>query len=280
MKRALIVNADDFGFTAGVNRAIIAAHTRGIVTSATVMVNMPAFDEAAALAQAHPTLGVGLHFNLTQGRPVASGVSSLLDADGEFLGTSTSLAWRAIRGQLEVAHIQKELCAQLERAFAAGLKLTHVDSHQHAHALPVIFRVLVETLPAYGLTALRLPREMFAQSWPRPSLTVFGLTALSRLNLRRLRGAPLRTTNAFLGLAQTGTWTKDWLLRNLRTLPDGLTELMCHPGYDDEQLQAAATRLRAARERELALLTDPETAALLKAQDIRLMHFGQLENAF
>src|SRR5437868_6370726 len=133
----LIVNADDFGLTSGVNRAVVEAHTRGILTSTTLMANMLAFDDAMRLAKANPGLGVGLHFNITQGKPVAdaSRVRGLLDEGGEFLGTSTALLRRALAGKLHVQEVEIELRAQIEKVLGAGLSLTHVDSHKHAHAL-------------------------------------------------------------------------------------------------------------------------------------------------
>jgi chitin disaccharide deacetylase len=182
--KRLIVNADDFGLTPGVNRAIIEAHTRGIVTSATLMANMPAFAEAVQLAKSHPTLGVGLHFNITQGAPVAptTQVRSLLGGNGEFLGTSTKLARRALLGQLREEEIGIELRAQLERLRSAGLAVTHVDSHKHAHALPGVLRAIQQIIPAFGICALRLPRERarWARAFRSPkqfkqSLTATGL---------------------------------------------------------------------------------------------------------
>lgn len=287
--RRLIVNADDFGLTPGVNRAIIEAHTRGLVTSATLMANMPAFDEAVALAKAHPQLGTGLHFNLTQGKPIAPPhlVRSLLNPNGEFLGTSTKLAKRWLAGQLRRAEVVVELRAQIETLQNAGLTLTHVDSHKHAHVLPPIWTVLAETLGSYGIHALRFPRERWrwALAFGSPKLFKQSLTAtvlggLSTGNATRTSLNDLRTTEAFFGVAQTGFWSKAWLLDLLAGLPAGTSELMCHPGYDDGALEQAQTRLRAARETELRLLTDSEIAAFLAAQNIELIHFGQLQPAF
>ncbi len=287
--RRLIVNADDFGLTPGVNRAIIEAHTRGIVTSATLMANMPAFADAVSLAKANPTLGIGLHFNLTQGRPLAPPhlVRSLLNPNGEFPGTSTKLAWRWCAGQLRRAEIVLELRAQIETLLNAGLAITHVDSHKHAHALPPIWLAVLETLGSYGITALRLPRERVR--WPaalgsaklfKQSLTANALSWLSHSYHKRLAANATLTTDAFFGVAQTGFWSKDWLLDLLARLPAGTSELMCHPGYDDSALRQSQTRLRASRETELRLLTDPEIRAYVAAQNIELIHFGQLKPAF
>lgn len=286
--RRLIVNADDFGLTPGVNRAVIEAHTSGIVTSATLMANMPAFNEAVALAKAHPQLGTGLHFNLTQGRPLAPPhlVRSLLNQEGEFLGTSTKLAARWLSGQLQRAEVIFELRAQIEALLNAGLTITHVDSHKHAHVLPPIMAALSETLGDYSIHALRLPRERVQWSAALASPKVFK-QSLTATALGSLSGYPtrsnsptLQTTDVFYGVAQTGFWSKAWLLDLLAQLPVGSSELMCHPGYDDGALRHAQTRLRASREIELRLLTDLEIRAAVTAQNIELIHFGHLKPAF
>jgi len=287
--RGLIVNADDFGLTPGVNRAIIEAHTQGIVTSATLMANMPALAEAVELAKAHPSLGVGLHFNLTQGRPVseANKVRSLLNAAGEFLGTSTKLARRSLLGQLDLAEVRRELCAQLESLEATGLTITHVDSHKHAHAWPAIMHVIEQTLEDYNIHALRLPREqvrwtqaLASAKQVKQSLTATGLRWLCRSTAHDLAAAQLHTPTAFFGVAQTGNWSREWLLDLLDQLPEGISELMCHPGYADSELSSAGTRLHASRETELRLLTAPEIRAAIEAHGIQLLHFGQLKASF
>lgn len=283
--RRLIVNADDFGLTPGVNCAIIEAHTRGIVTSATLMANMPAFDQAVRLAQSHPTLGIGLHFNLTQGQPVAAPdkVRSLLNERGEFLGTSTQLLQRALSHQLQFEEIVLEFRAQVEKVLDAGLQLTHVDSHKHAHTVVPVFAAINYTMGLYGINAVRLPRERV--NWLRAlkspkifkqSLTALGLSRLCRAMPAMLEETEAHTTEAFFGVAQTGFWTKNWLKELLANLPPGTSELMCHPGYDDDALDKVQTRLRASRETELQLLTDSEIVAQVRAQGLELIHFGQL----
>ena len=281
--RSLIVNADDFGLSSGVNRAIIECHTRGIVTSATLMANMPAFDESVELAKENPSLGVGLHFNITQGYPVAepSRIRSLLNASGEFLGTSTQLAKRAILGRLRKHEVAIELRAQIERILSRGLGLTHVDSHKHAHALPQIFEAVVETIGEYGIGALRLPRDRARFSGAslklaKQSMLAFGLSLLCRPNAGKLRNAEIETSDGFIGVAHTGFWTKEWLMNVITTLPPGATELMCHPGYDSDELDAIKTRLRGSRVNESRLLTDPDVARKLEEQGIRLINFSEL----
>jgi hopanoid biosynthesis associated protein HpnK len=284
MKR-LIVNADDFGLTEGVNRAIIECHTGGIVSSATLMANMPAFEDAVRRAKAHPMLGVGLHFNITQGPPLAdpARIPGLLDANGNFPGTGTELAKRLLRGRFREDEVIRELRAQIERALDAGLGLTHVDTHKHAHALPSICRAIARTIGDYGIRAMRLPRERGAFGWRGTSWNArkqaAAAAALSWLCIpgaRALRECGIQSTDHFFGITQTGFWTREWLLALPDHLPEGVSELMCHPGYDDADLGAIGTRLRISRVNEMNLLTDPAARARLTARDVRLITYAQL----
>lgn len=281
--KCLIVNADDFGLTPGVNRAVIEAHTNGILTSATLMANMPAFDEAMRLAKENPTLGVGLHFNITQGLPIAnaSTVGSLLSERGEFLGTSTALLQRWITGRLRVQEIEIELRAQIEKVHQAGLRLTHIDSHKHSHALPPVCEAIINTIGDYGIKAVRLPRERWR--FPRhnlsaklitQSLGAFCLSQLCRVSASKFSN---RTANAFFGVSQTGFWSKRWLLELIGSLPEGVSELMSHPGYDDAELSQIKTRLLKSRANELALLTDLEVKETVRKSQVRLINYAQLE---
>jgi len=283
--KRLIVNADDFGLTAGVNRAIIEGHARGVITSSTVMANMPAFADAVRLARDHPSLGVGLHFNITQGRPVAeaSRVSSLIDDDGEFWGTSAALLRRALAGRLRTEEVVVELRAQIEKALNAGLRLTHVDSHKHSHALPRICEAIIATIKDYGINAVRLPREEWrfdrnAKSFEliAQSVGALGISQLCRISGAKLKKSDVKTPDFFFGIARTGFWTKIWLIELIERLPAGASELMCHPGYDDDDLGVVGTRLRASRVNELRLLTDPDVVAKLRGNDVKLINFAAL----
>ncbi len=281
--KCLIVNADDFGLTPGVNRAVIEAHTNGILTSATLMANMPAFNEAVRLAKENPTLGVGLHFNITQGLPVAnaSTVGSLLNERGEFFGTSTALLRRWLTGKLRIQEIEIELRAQIEKVHQAGLRLTHIDSHKHSHALPPVCEAIINTIGDYGIKAVRLPRERWR--FPRHNLSAklitqsfsaFCLSQLCRVSASKFSN---RTANAFFGVSQTGFWSKRWLLELIGSLPEGVSELMSHPGYDDAELSQIKTRLLKSRANELALLTDVEVKEAVRRSQVRLINYAQLE---
>jgi chitin disaccharide deacetylase len=283
--KRLIVNADDFGLTSGVNRAIIEGHMRGAITSATLMANMPGFDAAVRLAKDHPSLGVGLHINITQGRPVASAsrVGSMIDDRGEFWGTSGAILKRLLAGRFKVEEVVIELRAQIEKALNAGLRLTHVDSHKHTHALPQICDAIVSTIKEYGINAIRAPRERWrfdraADSFKlvKQSAGAFGISQLCRVSDARLKKSGVKTPDFFFGVARTGFWTKPWLIDLIERLPAGASELMCHPGYEDSELDVVKTRLRASRTNELRLLTDPDVVAKLKENGVKLINFSTL----
>ena len=248
--RRLIVNADDFGLTAGVSRGILHAHREGLVSSTTVLVGLTPQPELDAAASGSG-LGLGLHFNLTWGRPVspAETVPSLVDAEGCF---GRDLAILGERARPE--DVRRECEAQIEaflRRF--GRSPTHLDSHHHVHRVPRVMDAVVDVV-----LAARLPLR--------------SQDAGFREGLRR---HGIATTDHFVGDAQIEPyWTTECLLDHLATLPLGVTELMCHPGVFDEDL--AYSRYGRQREVELAALCDLEARATVERLDIRLCHFGVL----
>jgi predicted glycoside hydrolase/deacetylase ChbG (UPF0249 family) len=250
--RRLIVNADDFGLTAGVSRGILRAHREGLVTSTTVLAALASQPELDAAAAASRELGLGLHFNLTWGCPVSppGTVASLVDAEGRFCRHLAALQERA-----RPDDVRREGEAQIE-AFTRrfGRAPTHLDSHHHVHRVPRVMDAVVDVALAANLP-LRSQDPGF------------------RDGLRR-RG--VATTDHFVGDAQGEPyWTTQRLLDQLATLPLGLTELMCHPGLFDEDL--AYSRYGRQREVELAALCDVEARATVERLDIRLCHFGALD---
>jgi predicted glycoside hydrolase/deacetylase ChbG (UPF0249 family) len=271
--KSLIVNADDFGLTSGVNHAVISAHETGIVTSTTIMVNMPRFEEAARLALQHPSLGVGLHFNITQGEPLAQPktIRSLLNTADSFTGSSSTLARRWVAGRLKKEEIIVELRAQIEKALSKRLTLTHIDSHKHSHALPVVFDAILDTAWECGIGAVRLPAGPILSAGRAVVLNLLSRGYRSRMQRRSFRGS-----DSLAGITRTGHWTRSWLMSLLAGLPNGVTELFCHPGYNDDDLDQIHTRLRASREVELELLTDREVVAEVERQGIKLINFGSL----
>jgi hopanoid biosynthesis associated protein HpnK len=290
MKR-LIVNADDFGLTAKVNEAIIDGHCRGLISSTSLLANGEAFECAVALSRQAPRLGIGVHWNLTEGKPAAPGCSipSLVNGKGFFARTPGSL-WRAIiLGRVSTVDIERELRAQIEKVLAAGVALTHLDSHKHVHALPVLGKMGIKLAREYGIGAIRC----VAGRWPAPGgllrrypratttiirqlLNGFALALISRGWSRQLRRAGVACASHFYGLTATGFLDEEILGEILSHLPDGTSELMCHPEIVDNALRRTPTRLLEQREMEYRVLTQPAMKRLAQELGIQLVNYREM----
>lgn len=287
--RRLIVNADDFGLTSGVNRAIVETHYRGIVTSATLMANGAAFPEAVRLAQSAPHLSVGCHVVLVDGSPLSnpSQVASLLqNGNQQFNGSLARFAGLALRGRLDAQQIEAEVTAQIRKIQSSGIPVSHLDTHKHTHMFPQVLRPILRAAQNCGVRAVRNPFETVGLSqlieapgaWKR-WLEVRALHGFATPFRQELLQAGLLAPDGTIGIVATGTLGRRSLGFLLENLPEGTWELVCHPGYNDAQLQAIPTRLRASREQELRTLTAPETRELLAGRDIELISYRTLSGA-
>lgn len=288
--RRLIINADDFGLTAGVNRAIVEAHDHGVVTSATLMANGHAFEEAAGLAQSRARLGVGCHVVLVDGVPLLNktDVGTLLDPAGSsgvphFREGISKFGALALLGRLAEHEIEAEAAAQIRKLQAAGIPVTHLDSHKHTHLLPRVLRPLLRAAASCGVKAIRNPFERIqgSQLAASPSLwkrwTEVGvLRSLARQFREAVQHAGISTPDGTVAIVATGSLNERLLRLMVENLPDGTWELVCHPGYNDADLQGVRTRLRQSREQELRLLTSPSTRDLLAANGIEAVSFREL----
>ena len=270
----LIVNADDFGLSPAINRGIVAAHRDGIVTAASVMVNGPAFEHAVALAKENPALDIGLHLTLTELAPVAppGSVASLVDANLRFAPHALDFARRYARGSVVAADVRTELDAQIRRAHAHGLSLSHLDSHQHVHALPGIARIVAELASAHAIRVVRYPCErlhayMFKSAGSARRLAEqFALNAVCMLS--ELRG--LRHADRFVGFHFGGRLTQANLETVLRHLPTrGTIELMCHPAEAENDGPQRQWGYAGPAEREA--LTVASIRELIRARGIELI---------
>jgi chitin disaccharide deacetylase len=284
--RRLIINADDFGLTAGVNRAIAEANRSGVLTSATMMANACAFDQAAVQARSQPSLRTGCHVVLIDGDSVSANLPTLTNGSSRFRSSLKEFALAAIRHQISAGEIQQETEAQIRKIQSLGITLTHVDSHKHTHIFPHILRSVLRAAKACGIRAVRNPFEPF-RAWPHSTLLATpglwlrsaGVTAFQmfRAEFRRtLKEEGMLSTDGTVGIAATGKLNQKMLLRILAALPEGTWELVCHPGYSDVDLQSAGTRLTASREIELAALTSSETKDALARQKIELISYAEL----
>jgi predicted glycoside hydrolase/deacetylase ChbG (UPF0249 family) len=285
----LIVNADDFGLTAGVNRAIIEGSRAGIVTSATMMANASAYEEAATLATATSNLHTGCHVVLIDGQPIASEAQTLINGSNRFRSSLKEFARAAVGKKLSAAEIQKEAEAQISRIQSAGITVTHVDSHKHTHMFPQVLRPVLRAARALGVYAVRNPFEPL-RAWPlagtlgAPGMWlrcagVMSFQLFAREFHKAVREEGMYTTDGTVGIAATGMLNQKTLSGILTALPEGAWELVCHPGYSDDDLRAAGTRLLKSREIELEALTSAETKSLLERQNIQLMSYAELVSA-
>ena len=280
--RRLIVNADDFGLHAAVNRGILAAHTEGIVSSTSLMAGGAALDDAVRIARHCPQLGVGVHLTLVGASPLlpVAEVSSLLDEAGDFYGSYPLFIKRFLRGKIRLAEVERELAAQIDRVRMAGIQPSHLDSHQHLHVLPGIGGLVLDLARRFSIRAIRIPAEPVAFIGATPATVGRlagrgGLTMLANLFRQHAAAAGIRTSDHFFGMLAGGQLTEPALLAILRRLPPGDSELMTHPGFADESL-ADAFRWDYQWDAERQALTAPAVRALLAERQIRLISFREL----
>ena len=292
--RRLIINADDFGLTAGVNRAIVEAHENGVVSSATLMANGRAFAQAVSLAQSTPRLGVGCHVVLVDGSPLLPHmqVHSLLDrsrdstGDARFREGISKFGTLALLGRLAADEIEAEATAQIRKLQASGIPVTHLDSHKHTHLFPRVLRPLLRAAKSCGVRAIRNPFERIqgSQLAASPSLwrrwiEVGVLRSFARQFREAVQQSGIATPDGTLAIVATGTLNDRLLRLMVENLPEGTWELVCHPGYNDADLQGIRTRLRQSREQELRILTSQSTRDLLAANGVEIVSFRELAAA-
>jgi len=248
--KRLIVNADDFGRTSGVNRGIVESHVRGIVTSTTLMVAYPAATEATRLAAENPRLAVGLHLALTGGPSVLSArqIPSLADSSGRLPAKPEGLSGATPQDVLAEARAQLKRFREI-----MGRPPTHLDSHHHSQRVPAVLEALVTLAWETGVPVRSVSLEIKT----------------------RFKREGVSTTDRFVESFYEAGATLEGLLRILAGLDFGTTELMCHPGVVDDELSAGSGYTEA-RTRELEVLTHAEARHAIQAAGIRLVHFGDL----
>jgi chitin disaccharide deacetylase len=263
----LIINADDFGLTSGVNRAIAELHRAGALTSATLMARAAAAEEAIEIALSTPSLGVGCHIVLVDGVPVLSPseISTLVaSATGPFHPTLGSFLPRLLAGRILPAEIEAEAAAQIRLLQDRGLRLTHIDTHKHTHMFPAVLRPVMRAAHKAGIHRIRNPfePEWAVRASPRaPWLRSAEVLVLRRFGpyFHRVIGEHgFSTTDGTVAMAATGTLDAAGLRSLLEKLPAGTWELVTHPGYNDADLDRVRTRLKASREIERQALLQLE----------------------
>jgi chitin disaccharide deacetylase len=270
--KQLIVNADDFGFTRDVNRGIVEAHRKGILTAATLMANGAEFDDAADLARGNPGLDIGAHLVLIGGK-------SLAPPYGELPSTVRDLLVAVSRKKIRP---YEELRSQIEKILGAGISVSHLDTHKHTHLFPPVLDAVARLAEEFRIPWVRRPFDLPLSGAGVPlvvRLTNHSLRAVRAGFHRKLARHGCRTTDHFAGFQVTGRLRSKELIAVLRTLPEGSTEFMCHPGFCTEELRAAATRLKESRRAELDALIDPVVRETLAGLGIQLTNYRRLDSA-
>jgi hopanoid biosynthesis associated protein HpnK len=286
--KQLILNADDFGMTLGVNEGIIRAHRDGILTSATLMANGEAFDDAVERARANKELGVGCHLVLVGGKCVATkdSVASLVDAGGNLPDSLPLFVAKISSGIIRTEEIERELRAQIGRVRAAGIEPTHLDTHKHTHAHPRVMEALGKVAKECGIARVRKPIENLRDSWETSQaggqgvsmqiLAAGAVRAIAPQFTAISRRYGLLSPDHFLGLAMTGQLGPTVLRGVIGTVVDGTTEIMLHPGICDADLARSGSRLQKQREDELQGLLDPGVRSAVTERGIRLISYREL----
>lgn len=291
--RRLIVNADDFGLTDGINRAVRDLHQWGALTSATLMAAAPRFREAVEISQQQKLLGIGCHIVLVDGTPVAhpTAISTLLNSSSQrgdeprFRATLGEFVHDLYLGRIDSAHIEQEAIAQIQRLQQAGVAVTHVDTHKHTHMFP---RVLKGVMRAAQDCNIRTIRNPFEPAWSVGATPAAGLGRAWQVRLLRtlrhsfwklIRQREFTTTEGCVGVAATGTLNDATLRALLDRLPTGTFELVCHPAYMDEELMATRTRLQQSRQVELVALRTLPAILGRVGFPVDLVNFGGLTAA-
>jgi predicted glycoside hydrolase/deacetylase ChbG (UPF0249 family) len=286
--RRLIINADDFGLTPGINSAISECAEHGVLRSATIMANGPAFDDAVKTGKGSENLGIGIHFVLTGLKPL-SAPEKLPELTGRN-GVLPSSPWELLRVVLTRKgvreEIKRELLAQTEKVFDSGITPTHFDTHKHVHIIPAVLDVVIEIANRFSVKWIRNPfdspdalRFIFDVEGDRRGdfLKQYANALCSRSArpsfMSRINRAGIRTPDFFHGVSVTGIMNESVIMRISGILKPGISELMTHPGRLDEDLKQQKTRLLRSREIEKDLLLSEAVKRIFEKTGVVLSHF-------
>lgn len=278
--RYIIINADDFGRHAEINRAVEEGLVHGCLRSATVMPGGAAFAGAIDIARRHEELGLGVHFTLVDGHPILppEEIPSLVGSEGDFLPDHTALLKRYLKGGVNLEEVRRELAAQLQKIEATGIPISHVDSHQHMHTLPGIIDIILDLAARAGIRAVRTPRTpLFAGAFGGLGQLVgrLGLSTLARLAACKAHRRGLLTPDHFAGIVAGEAVSEGELLHLIAHLPQGTTEVMMHPGTKNDVLQEDSG-WQHDFESELAAILSPRVEAALQKAEVEPVNFRHL----
>jgi predicted glycoside hydrolase/deacetylase ChbG (UPF0249 family) len=280
--KQLIVNADDFGLHESINEGIVEGYVAGCVTSTSIMAGGDAFEHAVGLARKHSQLGVGVHLTLVGAHPVArSDIHTLLTGEGTFFPSYGQFIKKYVTGQIDKKHIEWELRCQMQKVIGKGVKVTHIDSHQHLHALPGMAEVIGRVAREFNVYKIRIPAEpigflgmgtfnisrFFAKSV---------LTGCSLLAQKVYTKKGFLSPQHFFGMLAGGAMGQYSLLHILKELPDGVSEIMVHPGKDTQVLEPLFPWGYHWQE-EMETLKSGEVLETIRKRGIQLINYNGIE---
>lgn len=281
--KKVIINADDFGLTQGVNEGIVEAHQGGILTSATLMTNMPGFNQAVEMAGANPDLGVGVHLNILRGQPLspAQKVGSLLSKELHFIPSVSNLLHRMALKRVSFDEVEREFRAQVEKVQRAGIDPSHIDSEKHIHLIRPLFRIVIKLAKEYKINKVRFIQEYCVSSRPGQMFKSMFISLSSTSMKKKMVQEGVRSPDRFYGVCDSGRITAAKLQHALQRAKEGVTEIMVHPGFITQEMlelekQIGSYYINKYREKELNALLDKKLSTLIADLEIQLINFNQL----
>jgi hopanoid biosynthesis associated protein HpnK len=240
--KKLIVNGDDLGLTDEVNEGIIRAHEEGILTSASLVASGEAFERAIELIRLHPSLDVGVHLTLIEEKPVlpALEIPSLVREDGYFRRSARQFYFDYLRNEISLDEVESELRAQIEKISSQNIVISHMDSHQHIHVLPKILGVVLRLAEELEIRVIRAPFEKIRLRWLLSVSRWHRLMQMLAIRVLLRRGMSMLESSSpdhFFGFMDGGRMDESRLCEIISELPDGVSEIMCHPGLNGSRSQ-------------------------------------------
>jgi len=281
--KKVIINADDFGMVQSVNEGIVKAHQKGILTSTTLMANMPGFDQAVEMASANPELGVGVHLNILRGQPIspAQKVGSLLSKELRFIPSVSNLLYRTALKQVRFDEVEREFRAQVDRVQRAGIDPSHIDSEKHIHLIRPLFRIVLKLAKEYKIDRIRFIQECCISSRPGQMFKSMLISLSATSMKKKMVQEGVRFPDRFYGVCASGKITAAKLQQALQIVKEGITEIMVHPGFITQEMielenQIGPYYINKYREKELDALLDQRLPEVVADMGIQLINFNHL----
>lgn len=275
----LIVNADDFGHSDIVNKAVLTSYQNGILRSASLMANGSSFENAAKIIRDNPLLDIGMHITLVGEKPilVLDKIPTLVDENGNFSLNAIDFTKRYYSGKISFEEVKGEIIAQIEKILDYGIRISHIDSHQHLHLLPQIFNIISEIVNRYKIKFVRYPKEKFSAYMFNDLRSIGRIFQMAAINFfcYKTMGKVFTRTDYFTGFYFGGNLNKKNLITLINCLPSrGICELMCHPGLSHDISVKNQKQYRLVEEVEA--LIDGEVFELIKRKRIEITTFRAL----